>query len=157
MRHSLRSGSTSCTAMTRVAAALVCVALVGLPCGARAQHSVVLVHEGHEGVWLPFKMAAKLQADAELVPVLQEQITKLHERTGRTDLRLVNLQDAIDASTQSEKAAIDSLLEAERLMREAQQDRDSWQRSPWLWAGVGSGVTVVVMVLAVRMLNASRR
>ena len=157
MRTNLRSGSTNSTGMARLVAAVLCVALAGLSTSVLAQDAVPLELNGQQGVWLPFQMAQRLQIDAEQVPLLREQLAQYETRAALTDTRIQNLHAAVDESKQAEQAAIDALLSAERLAREARESRDSWHRSPWLWTGVGGMTAVVVMLVATRMVNAARR
>ena len=155
-QHLLSDSMNSMRAVIRLTVAVLSLTLallVSVP--AAAQQAVPYDLNGHEGVWMPFDMAAKLQIDAERVPSLEAQIAKLHDRVERSDSRILSLKEAAKASIAAEKSAVAALLSAERLARQAQEERDSWTRSPWLWYGVGVVGCLVTIMLTSQIMHAT--
>lgn len=110
--------------------------------------------ETFQARWFPAPIVHCLVQRLELLPLYAERIQLLEHRLELTELQLFKRAEIVDLARQEADAARNALDEAERLRREAEEDRDAWHRSPLLWAGVGVAAVIILEAIAIWALSA---
>lgn len=118
-----------------------------------APRRLELVQQGEPGIWFRSDVARCLLDDVALLPALREQGRLLELRAGASDEHGELLIEARDLAIRQASIASANLEAAVMRMREAEEDRDSWTRSPWLWAGIGLVGTVALEVAGVLLVS----
>lgn len=107
-----------------------------------------LTVDGVEGIWIPSTAHRLILADLREIPEQRTRVKLLEEKLSLQTGNLKDLRLAVAVTTEARKEAVGALGAAVRGKREAEEDRDSWLRSPVLWAGIGlaGGIAITVAV-----------
>ncbi len=107
-----------------------------------------LTVDGVEGIWMPSTAHRLILADLREIPEQRRRVKLLEEKLSLQTGNLKDLRLAVAVATEARKEAVGALGAAVRGKREAEEDRDSWLRSPVLWAGIGlaGGIAITVAV-----------
>jgi hypothetical protein len=139
-----------------------CIVVNCLPIPVEAQETgaVSLTYKTQEGIWFPAEMAKSIQKDIEelnhlrqVIKLTDAQLKLREERFEIKDARIAQLNEALQLSIQAESRSKGVVEAAVRGRRQAEEDLDSFWRSPGLFISIGVVSVVLVEVAAVAILN----
>lgn len=133
--------------ISKLAVAVIFIAAC-VPLPAVAQDGIakgtVVEHEGQRGIWLSLESHRLVLADlrelhgtAEKPGGLRARVRLLEDKLILRAEQMTDLRLAATHSKDMATAATTALSASERRVREVEEERDAWHRSPLLWAGVG--------------------
>jgi ElaB/YqjD/DUF883 family membrane-anchored ribosome-binding protein len=109
---------------------------------------VVMERGAQRGVWFSLEAAIKLQQSHLKVPELEALVAQLEEVNTLKGEELEYTKGALQEHLNVQAALHIQTDDALKRARRAEEDRDAWYRSPWLWLGIGVGATVGLAITA---------
>jgi len=113
-----------------------------------------LVHAGVTGVWFHPDVARCMLGRLTALPAYVRHVALLDQRLQLSDQRAAQLEEARVLADQIVERSETALTAAMRRAREAEEGRDAWHRSPYLWFVVGVLVAGVLVAVGAYALSA---
>jgi hypothetical protein len=129
---------------------------VDAPCAPEVTQSrrASLTHEGAAGFWFHGDVARCMLGRLSALPLYVRHVELLDQRLRLTDERIAHLEEARQLADQIIERAEGALETAMRRARQAEEDRDAWYRSPYLWFAVGVIVAGALVAVGAYALDA---
>ena len=150
-------------ASSRIIAAITLIAFAltfAVPAGAKCYpidkapldaDCVVMPHGSQRGVWFRLDKADELRRLNLIIPELRGQVGRYEELMKLRDSQLTDLRGALGAHKRAGELLKTTNATLVKDARRARDERDkaqaalgAWYRSPFLWFGVGTLVSIVV-------------